>query len=115
MTVCGLIQVYMQKWEDWDYKKIKKDSGTWSVICNPGGRNKKGVWQQYNEFRVDAANVACRQMGFQGAQIGDYKFDYDLKVRFIKFDSMLIVFLVVYRGSMQSDWFEIYVGDSGVY
>ena len=83
MTVCGLIQVYMQKWEDWDYKKIKKDSGTWSVICNPGGRNKKGIWEQYNEFSVDAANVACRQMGFQGAQIGDYKFDYDLKVRLI--------------------------------
>ena len=56
---------------------VEKDSGIWSVICNPAGRNKKGVYEQLDAFTMDAVTVACRQMGFERAAT---KFDYNLKV-----------------------------------
>lgn len=80
-AVCGLVQVYMQRFGKTqpNQKKInvEKDSGIWSVICNPAGRNKKGVYEQLDVFTMNAATVACRQMGFERATA---KFDYNLKV-----------------------------------
>ena len=73
--MCGLVQVYMQRFREKKY--IEKDSGIWSVICNPAGRNKKGIYEQLDAFTMDAATVACRQMGFEKAAT---KFDYNLKV-----------------------------------
>ena len=77
-NICGVLQIYTQRFSSkW---KVESDSGVWSTVCNPsGGRDSNGEPIIFNEFTMDAANVACKQMGFVEATD---KFNVNLKVRF---------------------------------